>query len=270
MVLALNEDNTKWSSTSSCTWVPEVIPFNGADQFMYPGAYEVRFFNEIVDTSSTSLHPSFGNSRMNFEVWDVTPGRVPYKEEVTIIEEGDDPDSLWSPGDRAIIMDGQPLGGKWEFTFFLPDSGDTIAASAGDIFFIDTHRPFAASDTLVYTTLATQYDKTVASTKLDSIYVVPNPYVVTNVLEQLDLQSPMDRGPRKIYFTNLPKECTITIYTVNGELVETIKHDSEIDNSQEHWDLTTKDNFSLAYGVYLYHVDAPGIGEKLGRFAVIK
>tara|TARA_B100000212_G_C27123956_1_gene426154 strand:- start:32 stop:655 length:624 start_codon:yes stop_codon:yes gene_type:complete len=207
---------------------------------------------------------------MNFEVWDVTPGRVPYKEEVTIIEEGDDPDSLWSPGDRAIIMDGQPLGGKWEFTFFLPDSGDTIAASAGDIFFIDTHRPFAESDTLVYTTLATQYDKTVASTKLDSIYVVPNPYVVTNVLEQLDLQSPMDRGPRKIYFTNLPKECTITIYTVNGELVETIKHDSEIDNSQEHWDLTTKDNFPLAYGVYLYHVDAPGIGEKLGRFAVIK
>ena len=66
---SLNEDNTKWSSTSSCTWVPEVIPFNGADQFMYPGAYEVRFFNEIVDTSSTSLHPSFGNSRMNFEVW---------------------------------------------------------------------------------------------------------------------------------------------------------------------------------------------------------
>ena len=270
VVLALNEENTKWSSTSSCTWEPEVIPFNGADQFMYPGAYEVRFFNEIVDTSSTSLHPSFGNSRMNFEVWDVTPGRVPFKEEVTIIEEGDDPDSLWSPGDRAIIMDGQPLGGKWEFTFFLPDSGDTIAASEGDIFFIDTHRPFAASDTMIYTTLATQYDKTVASSKLDSIYVVPNPYVVTNVLEQLDLQSPMDRGPRKIYFTNLPKECTITIYTVNGELVETIKHDSEIDNSQEHWDLTTKDNFPLAYGVYLYHVDAPGIGEKLGRFAVIK
>ena len=32
--------------------------------------------------------------------------------------------------------------------------------------------------------------------KLDSIYVV-NPYVVTNVIEQLDLQNPMDRGPRK-------------------------------------------------------------------------
>ena len=268
--LALNVDNTKWSISSSCSWSPEVIPFNGADQFMYPGAYEVRFFDEIVDTSSTTLHPSFGISRMNFEVWDVTPGRIPMQEEVTIIEEGNNPDSLWSPGDRAIIMDGEPLGGKWEFTFFLPDSGDTISAGAGDVFFIDTHRPFAESDTLLFTTVASQYDKTVASGKLDSIYVVPNPYVVTNVLEQLDLQNPMDRGPRKIYFTNLPKECTISIYTVSGDLVETLEHNSDIENSQEHWDLTTKDNFPLAYGVYLYHVDAPGIGEKLGRFAVIK
>ena len=268
--LALNVDNTKWSISSSCSWSPEVIPFNGADQFMYPGAYEVRFFDEIVDTSSTALHPSFGISRMNFEVWDVTPGRIPMQEEVTIIEEGNNPDSLWSPGDRAIIMDGEPLGGKWEFTFFLPDSGDTISAGAGDVFFIDTHRPFAESDTLLFTTVASQYDKTVASGKLDSIYVVPNPYVVTNVLEQLDLQNPMDRGPRKIYFTNLPKECTISIYTVSGDLVETLEHNSDIENSQEHWDLTTKDNFPLAYGVYLYHVDAPGIGEKLGRFAVIK
>ena len=268
--LALNVENTKWSISSSCSWSPEVIPFNGADQFMYPGAYEVRFFDEIVDTSSTTLHPSFGISRMNFEVWDVTPGRIPMQEEVTIIEEGNNPDSLWSPGDRAIIMDGEPLGGKWEFTFFLPDSGDTISAGAGDVFFIDTHRPFSESDTLLFTTVASQYDKTVASGKLDSIYVVPNPYVVTNVLEQLDLQNPMDRGPRKIYFTNLPKECTISIYTVSGDLVETLEHNSDIENSQEHWDLTTKDNFPLAYGVYLYHVDAPGIGEKLGRFAVIK
>ncbi|MCH2649765.1 MAG: hypothetical protein MKZ99_00005, partial [Candidatus Marinimicrobia bacterium] len=161
--LALNVENTKWSISSSCSWSPEVIPFNGADQFMYPGAYEVRFFDEIVDTSSTTLHPSFGISRMNFEVWDVTPGRIPMQEEVTIIEEGNNPDSLWSPGDRAIIMDGEPLGGKWEFTFFLPDSGDTISAGAGDVFFIDTHRPFAESDTLLFTTVASQYDKTVAS-----------------------------------------------------------------------------------------------------------
>ena len=26
----------------------------------------------------------------------------------------------------------------------------------------------------------------------------------------------------------------------------------------------------LAYGVYIYHVDIPGVGEKIGRFALIK
>ena len=39
VTLALDTENTKWSSSSTCTWEPIVIPFNGADQFMYPGAY---------------------------------------------------------------------------------------------------------------------------------------------------------------------------------------------------------------------------------------
>ena len=49
VALSLNEQNTKWSTSSSCTWEPEVIPFNGADQFMYPGLYKY-VFNDIVDT----------------------------------------------------------------------------------------------------------------------------------------------------------------------------------------------------------------------------
>jgi hypothetical protein len=38
----------------------------------------------------------------------------------------------------------------------------------------------------------------------------------------------------------------------------------------EPWDMLSKDGNEIAYGIYLYHVEAPGIGEKLGRFAVIK
>ena len=32
----------------------------------------------------------------------------------------------------------------------------------------------------------------------------------------------------------------------------------------------SRDNLDIAYGVYLYHIDAPGIGEHTGKFAVIK
>jgi hypothetical protein len=269
VVLALDQSSTGWSSSSRSNWIGDVIPFNGADQFMYPGDYEIRFFDEIADTSSSALHSSFGYSRMNFQVWDVTIGRELAQEEVTIIEEGDS-DSLWTPGDRAIIMEGDPLRPKWEFTFFQPEFGDTIPPVNGDVFFIGTHRPFAASDTMIFSTIASDYNSNTAQNELKNISVVPNPYVVTNVLEQLDLQNHQDRGSRKIYFNHLPMQCTISIYTVSGDHVQTLNHDTEMNNGQEHWDLTTKDNFPLAFGVYIYHVNAPGVGEKIGRFAVIK
>jgi hypothetical protein len=42
-----------------------------------------------------------------------------------------------------------------------------------------------------------------------------------------------------------------------------------MDGSAE-WDLLTKDNLSASYGIYIFHVDAPGIGTKVGKFAIIK
>ena len=38
----------------------------------------------------------------------------------------------------------------------------------------------------------------------------------------------------------------------------------------EPWDLLTKDNLAAAYGIYIYHVDAPDIGEFVGKFAIVK
>jgi hypothetical protein len=38
----------------------------------------------------------------------------------------------------------------------------------------------------------------------------------------------------------------------------------------ESWDLMSKDNMNIAYGVYIYHVDAPGVGEHVGKIFIIK
>jgi hypothetical protein len=78
------------------------------------------------------------------------------------------------------------------------------------------------------------------------------------------------RGPRSLHFTHLPSQCTIRIFTVTGELVDVIEHDSPMNDGAAEWDMLTKDNLSIAYGVYVYHVEAPGVGEKVGKFAVIK
>jgi hypothetical protein len=41
-------------------------------------------------------------------------------------------------------------------------------------------------------------------------------------------------------------------------------------NGTVSWDLESEDNLTVSYGVYLYHVEAPGIGETEGTFAIIK
>ncbi len=77
-----------------------------------------------------------------------------------------------------------------------------------------------------------------------------------------------DRDDRKIQFRNLPPKCTIRIYTITGEFVDKIEKNDNTDFAT--WDLLTFESQQIAYGVYIYHVDAPGIGTKIGRFAVIK
>jgi hypothetical protein len=36
------------------------------------------------------------------------------------------------------------------------------------------------------------------------------------------------------------------------------------------WDMRTKDGLEIGFGIYIYHIEAPEIGEKTGKFAVIK
>jgi hypothetical protein len=103
---------------------------------------------------------------------------------------------------------------------------------------------------------------------LDKIAVVPNPYVGAASWEPATAIT--GRGERLVYFIHLPNKCTIRIYTISGNLVKTLYRDAPVTDGQEPWDLTTKDGMSLAFGVYIFHVDAPGIGTKIGKFAIIK
>jgi hypothetical protein len=67
-------------------------------------------------------------------------------------------------------------------------------------------------------------------------------------------------------FTNLPKACTIRIFSLTGDLVRTIRHDNNL--SFETWDLKTDQGVLVASGVYVAHFDAPGIGSHFVKCAV--
>jgi hypothetical protein len=185
--------------------------------------------------------------------------------------DSDQEQGLWNLGERVILLVGEEgLNPSWEFRLFPPQETESILPTDGDILKISTKRPFIQEDTYTFSTRSAKLENIKIKSDLDKINVVPNPYVVTNELEQLDLQNPLDRGPRRVYFNHLPQNCTISIYTIDGSLVNSLPHSSTIDDGIEYWDLTTKDNFPIAYGVYIYHIDAGEAGEKVGRFAVIK
>ena len=118
-------------------------------------------------------------------------------------------------------------------------------------------------------TLSPFIDNVNARNNLNNIKVVPNPYYATNAFEGQNTFT-SGRGPREIQFRNLPQNCTIRIFTISGELVRTIRHSSQMNDGTGSWDLLTKDNLTAAYGIYVYHIEAKGIGDKIGKLALIK
>ena len=70
-------------------------------------------------------------------------------------------------------------------------------------------------------------------------------------------------------FRGLPQHCTIRIFTVGGDLVQTLTHDGSTDGMVP-WDLRTKDNLDVTPGLYIFNVDGGPLGESTGKFAIIK
>ena len=89
---------------------------------------------------------------------------------------------------------------------------------------------------------------------LDLINIVPNPYYAFSDYERTRLDT-------RVKITNLPERCTIRIYSSNGKLIRTFKKDSPI--TSQDWTLTNHQNIPVASGVYLIHVEVPGIGERV-------
>jgi len=140
---------------------------------------------------------------------------------------------------------------------------------AGDKWYLAITKPFRLGDKFRLTLQGADSSDALAKTELDDICVVPNPYVVTASWEPTNLYK-YGRGERRLHFFHLPKQCTIRIYNVRGYLVDTIEHNSTADNGMEPWDILSKDGNEIAYGIYIFHVDAPGVGTKIGKFALIK
>ena len=98
---------------------------------------------------------------------------------------------------------------------------------------------------------------------LQEVKAVPNPYYAYSEYEQ-------QRLDYLVKIINLPKTCTVSIFTVNGTLVRTFNKDDATTTSID-WDLKNQDNINIASGLYIIHINAPGIGEKVIKwFGVLR
>ena len=197
----------------------------------------------------------------------------------------------YSTGDDLLLTieeDGFPLMGfrtSWIVRFESRYTVDTVWVNgvptldttastidpprSGDQFLLKTRKPFRDGERYRFTITGADSSDALAEKELEDIYVVPDPYVVTASWEPQNYFK-FGRGERRLQFFNLPRICTIRIYTLNGHLVETIEHQATADNGMASWDLLTSEGSEISFGTYIFHVDAPDVGTHVGRFSVIK
>jgi hypothetical protein len=100
------------------------------------------------------------------------------------------------------------------------------------------------------------------------VWVVPNPFKAHAPWEREPV--PGDAFTRHIDFFGLPNAVArIRIYTLAGDLVQTIDHDGTHGDGQAPWNLISRNGQDIESGVYLFTVEWPG-HHQVGRFVVIR
>lgn len=167
--------------------------------------------------------------------------------------------------------DRSALTPTWNITFEPPkdasgqvlSSSEFISPSMGDVFELNTSIPFSSRDTYVLESSAGYLDKLPDVSVLDEVSVVPNPYVAANVSEAKPFLS--GRGERRIEFRNVPNQSVLRIYSASGVFIRELVAQDGL----AVFDLQSEQGLEVAFGLYFYHLIAPGIGEKTGKFAII-
>ncbi len=250
---------------------PVIVYWTGQEQHafgsaQYRAVYELRYTTD--STEAISMWEGFdgvpyAHTQVPFEAWNLTTNQ-----RVSLAMDEWPVDGVWAPGDGLIIVNypydpandltnlAFPLLFGWRLSF----DSDAYAPVTGDVFEIEGAPLFGPGD--VYSFKIDGVNSTAAMYRLKDIRVVPDPYFA-----QYSAMVETGEGESILEFQKIPDRCTIRIYTLAGDLVQTIDHNDG--SGAARWNLQSEENIQVASGVYLFHVES-SYGEYLGRFAVIK
>jgi len=278
-----NYDNSGWITGNG---IMRITP-SGSEGSKMPWKYQIVFTDDdsayvgvarsgtVKDESGTSIgsdkitEPALDFYIQNTSFVD-TAGQYEFMDVVVHDVNGNDSVDWFE--DRFFV--GAPSGSRWRATAFIIDFQLAIEATypqSGDVYQVDWKRPFFETDTIRFSINSdNQINTDSLKTGMDKIKVVPNPYVMTNMMET-QVSNPYLNQRRRLMFTHIPANCSIKIFTISGILVDEIIVSNEPDNGIIHWDMLTRENLEIAAGMYIYHIESEITGDaKLGKFAVIK
>jgi len=236
-----------------------------------PADYEIQFSAQVVDTSAADpdLFPFAIPSY--FKIYNKTESTY-----VKYLFVDNDFNRRLSPLDEIVLIEEVPSGGygyTWDIFFINKptDRPDTVYnLTTGDKLVFTTTKPFRKGDVMEFTAVMPRIDEPQAREELSNVKVVPNPYVTASAFEPpLPPGITSGRGQRKIDFIHLPVDARISIFTSRGDHVITLTHVGNIEDGTVSWNLKTKENLDVAYGVYFYVVES-AVGKKTGKIAIIK
>ena len=115
--------------------------------------------------------------------------------------------------------------------------------------------------------LASSQSQSYTDENLEQVQVVPNPYYVTHEGMSTPFQG-------LIYFTRLPRVCTISIYTVNGALVQTIQHNELTSPAPDKvaadvWNLFSSNRQRVASQMLVAKIETPEGASVIRKFSVV-
>jgi hypothetical protein len=124
-------------------------------------------------------------------------------------------------------------------------------------------KPVKQGDHVAFSTagLTAETSDAIGQQRLNQIQVFPNPYFGVNTAETTNFD-------QFVSFINLPEDgCVIRIFTLSGQLIRTIEHDDQ--TSIATWNLHNDQNIPVGSGMYIAHIEIPGVGEKILKLAIV-
>jgi len=264
--IQIAKEDAEWGKTAQCNYDLFTATMIALPYFTRSN-YEIRFIGNDAETVYGNLALTTEKFKAPFEVWNTVTGLK--AKLLNLANTSFVAKAQFFVCENQLPEDAANMEYKrtWQFSLNWeePPPGEAPKYrdwAPGDTLFVPVRKPFERGDGFVISTASVFQIHDVTKDDLKKIKVVPNPYLVRAGWES-------DYFVRRIQFTNLPDNCKIHIFTVSGEKVITLDHQSTFDGS-ENWDILTQNRQEAAPGLYVYVVEAANGKTHTGKFVIIK